>query len=121
MCVALSDKGTVLQGSPPVVSDKIPFLQRKVPCRFPRVNAQDFKTALHFFVKESLHSIPYGEVSSQQLFPGRQLLWETFELFSSTLFQNSKTRTAYSLKLMLIAVRNQITLLHRKVCYPLVQ
>lgn len=50
-----------------VINDKISFLQDKVPCRFPRVNAQDFKTALHFSLKENLYGIPYGEVSSQQL------------------------------------------------------
>lgn len=63
------------------------------------MNAQGFKTALHFSVNENLYGIPYGEVSSQQLFPARQLLLEIFEFFSSIAFQNSKTGSAYSLKL----------------------
>lgn len=73
-----------------VINDKISFLQYKVLWRFPRVNARGFKTALHFSVKENLY-IPYGEVSSQQLFPARQRLQEIFHFFSSTAFQNSKT------------------------------
>lgn len=63
------------------------------------MNAQGFKTALHFSVNENLYGIPCGEVCSPQLFPAKQLLLEIFDFFSSTAFQNSKTGSAYSLKL----------------------
>lgn len=119
MRAALVGEGTVLQDYPPVISRKGQPIFLAVLLTVLRALhlLQDECTRLQnnvaFFclsVKQNLRSIPYGETSSQQLFPEKQLLWEIFGLFSPTTFRNNKTGSAHSLKLILIVVRNQIIL-----------
>lgn len=117
MCAILSDKGAVLKHYPPVISCYWQgiFLTMQSTLQIPQGECTRLQSSAAFFCKRKLIqcSIWWGLQSAV-------IPWKaTFIGSIWTFFFHCISEFKTSLKLVLIAVKNQIPLLHWRVCHHL--